>query len=92
MDSGLGAFAPPPMRNCAWGMTGAIARIPEGHGAGLVATIALTILTRAIIALVQSQELTEIDTAINDIAVSLKTGTRLRWSGTGRKGFNDRGL
>jgi len=64
-----------------------VERILHGHDAGLVATIALTILTRAIIALVPSRDLAEIDAAIDEFAVSLKAEARVQMERDSKKGF-----
>jgi len=68
---------PPPQRR----VFEHVERLLDGHDAGLVATIALTILTHAIIDMSPDRNLTEIDSAIDGVAVSLKTGVRsqMQW-------------
>jgi len=53
-----------------------VERILDGHDAGLVATIALSILTRALIDMSQDRKLGDIDAVIDDMAGSLKSGCR----------------
>lgn len=64
-----------------------VERLLDGHEIGLVTTVALTILTRAIITIVQSRDLTTIDALIDDIAVSLKAGCRAQMERDRKEGF-----
>jgi len=63
---------PPPQRR----VFEHVERLLDGHDAGLVATIALTILTHAIIDMSKSRNLAEIDATIDGVAASLKDGAR----------------
>lgn len=64
-----------------------VERLLDGHEIGLVATVALTILTRSIITMVQSHDLADIDATIDDMAESLKRGCRAQMQGDRKEGF-----